>query len=127
MRSRGIRYSACSVLWREGVELKTLFDFAAVDLRMQEFRSAQVIPGTDGRQRAVIGHVALQRSDGNVTLLDGSIIGAVLGVRSEVLFTDPEVRLAARIDMFGNHGASILNSLPRYLDAFDLSLRNIHV
>src|SRR2546421_123082 len=75
----------------------------------------------------MVGHVALQRRDGNVAVFDRAIIGAVFGVGSEVLFANPEVRLAPRIDVFSDHRAGVLNSLASNLDAFDLSERNVDV
>ena len=75
----------------------------------------------------MVRHVALQWRHGNVALLDRLIVRAVSRVLIEILFANPEVRLAARIDVFGDHRPRILNSLPRDAHAFDFALREIDI
>jgi hypothetical protein len=75
----------------------------------------------------MIRHVTLQRRDGDIALIDGVVVGAGRGAVVEILFADPEVRLAARIDVFADHRTRILDSLPRDANAFDFFSRNVDV
>src|ERR1051326_3705866 len=69
----------------------------------------------------MIRHIALQRCCGNVAIFDRAIISSVFCVGTKVLLSDPEIRLASRIDMLGDNRARILNPLPRDLDTLDLT------
>src|SRR6185295_7352259 len=68
----------------------------------------------------MVCHVALQWSDRDKALIDGVVIGAGCGVVVEVFLADPEIRLPAGIDMFTDHRTSILDSLSRDANAFNL-------
>ena len=97
MRSRGIRNSAARVLCREGVELKSFEGYPS--LGIQEFRRRQVIPGAYLRQCSMIGHVALQRCNGHVTVFNRAVIGTVFRIGTKVLLANPKIGLASRIDV----------------------------
>src|SRR5260221_11396843 len=75
----------------------------------------------------MIRHVAAQRGDRDIPLFYCSIVGAVFRIRAEILFADPEVRLTAGIDVFGDNGPGILDPLAGYFDALDHSQRIIHI
>src|ERR1700752_1112407 len=45
----------------------------------------------------------------------------------EVLFTDPKISFAARINVFADNGSGVLDSLSRYLHSLDCSGRNVDV
>src|SRR5438270_11320839 len=91
------------------------------------FAGTDVVPGFDGGQRTVIRHVAFERRDGDVTMLDGVIVSAFGGVPGKVFFADPVIRLAARVNVFADDGARIFESLPRDANAFDLAFRDVDV
>src|SRR4051812_6194206 len=69
---------------------------------------ADVVPGLDGGQRAVVCHVAPERRDGDVAVLYGLVVCAVGRVPGEVLLADPVVGLAARVYVLADDGASVL-------------------
>src|SRR2546421_12649334 len=75
----------------------------------------------------MIGHVALQRRYRNIAILDRAIISSVLCVGTKVLLSDPEIWLAARIDVLSDNRACVLNSLTRDLDALDLAQWHVDV
>src|SRR5712691_1089134 len=75
----------------------------------------------------MIRHVASQRSDRNIAILNRTVVGTVFGIFPEVLLANPKVRLAARIDVFGNHRPGVLDSLARNPDALDLSEWDVDV
>src|ERR1041384_7648103 len=75
----------------------------------------------------MISHVALQRRYRNVAIFDRAIISSVLGVGTKVLLSDPEIRLASRIDMLSDNRTRVLDSLTRDLDAFDLAQWHVDV
>src|SRR6185503_7479704 len=75
----------------------------------------------------MVRHITLQWSDRDKALIDGIVIGAGCGVVVEVFLADPEIRLPARIDMFTDHWTSILDSLSRDTNAFNLFSRNIDI
>src|SRR6185437_12650049 len=75
----------------------------------------------------MVCHVTLQWSDRDKALIDGVVISAGGGVVVEVFFTDPEIRLPARIDVFTDHWTGVLDSLSRDADSFDLFSRNIDI
>src|SRR6185369_11124710 len=112
MRSRGIRNSAARVLCRDGVELKSFEGYPS--LGIQEFRRRQVVPGAYLRQGSMIGHVALQRGNGHVPVLDGAVIGAVCRIGTKVLLANPKIGFASRVDVFGDYGSRVLDTLPRH-------------
>src|ERR1041385_6876308 len=75
----------------------------------------------------MIGHVALQRCYRNIAVFDRAIIRSVLCVGTKVLLSDPELWLAARIDVLSDNRARVLNSLTRDLDALDFAQRHVDV
>src|SRR5205807_2012790 len=75
----------------------------------------------------MIGHVALQRRYRNIAIFDRAIISSVLCVRTKVLLSDPEIWLAARIDVLCDNRARVLDSLTRDLDALDLAYWHVDV
>src|SRR5882672_7797657 len=75
----------------------------------------------------MIRHVTSQRRNRDITILDRSIVRTVFRVRTEILFTNPKIRLAPRIDMLGNHRPRILDALAGYLHSLDLPQGNVHV
>src|SRR5215213_1768006 len=94
---------------------------------LKYFGVFQIIPAIKRGQRVMVSHVAAKRRHGHITRGDGVVISTLNRIRIEILFADPEVRLAARVDVFGNYRPRILDSLPRHLYAFDLARRDIDV
>src|SRR5207249_8860053 len=81
---------------------------------LQDLGGSNVVPRVDARQCLVICHVALEWRNGNEALLDRVVVGAAGRIRIEILFANPEIRLAARIDMLGNDRSRVLDALTRY-------------
>src|SRR5947209_7715072 len=75
----------------------------------------------------MIGHVALQRRYRNIAIFDRAIISSVLCVGTKVLLSDPEIRLAARIDVLSDNRARVLNSLTGDLDSLDFAWWHVDV
>src|SRR5882724_1281318 len=75
----------------------------------------------------MVRHVTSQRSYGHISQLNRVVVCAICGIRIEILFTDPKVRLATWINVFGNHRSRVLNALSGNFNAFDLARRNIDV
>src|ERR1044071_5684898 len=75
----------------------------------------------------MIGHVALQRRYRNVAIFDRAIISSILGIGTKVLLSDPEIRLASRIDVLSDNRARGLDSLTRDLDALDFAQRHVNI
>src|SRR6267143_1286072 len=94
---------------------------------MKQFGVIQIVPRFDRGKGVMIGHVALQRCNRDVTLFDGIVVRAISGVSVEVLFTDPEIGFAARIDVLANYWSRILDSLPGNFNALNIASREVDV
>ena len=75
----------------------------------------------------MVRHIAAEWRHRNVPLCNSVIISALNRISIEVLFTNPEVRFAARVNVFSDYGSSVLDSLPRYFNAFDLAGRQVDI
>src|SRR5689334_16731846 len=88
---------------------------------------AHSVPLVYGVERAVVRHVAAQRSDGDAARLDGRVVRPVLARRAEVLFADPVVSLAARVYVLRDNRARVLDALTRDAHARGLSHGDVYV
>src|SRR5678816_944819 len=78
-------------------------------LTFQQLCRVQIVPGFNRGERLMISHVATQRCDGDEPLFNSVVVCAVSGAFVEILFPDPKVCFATRIDVFTDHGTSILD------------------
>src|SRR2546423_8876777 len=115
------------LLKTENCKLKTVFIHLPLSLTVQHFACAYVVPSIQRGERLVIRHVAAQRCDGDIALLYGAVIRAVLRARIEILFADPEIWFAARVYMLCNYRTRVFDTLPCNAHSFNFAGRNIYV
>src|ERR1051325_9411016 len=75
----------------------------------------------------MVCQVAAHGRDRHVSLVDGFEVGAPFSAKSAANFTDPVIRLAARIDQFADNEPGLFESLLGYLDPLWLADRYINV
>ena len=81
-------------------------------------------------ERLVVGHVDLQRRNGNIAFVHGHAVGAVVFGEAEIVAADPIVFLAARVDALDDILAVMALALAGEAPAFDsllLKRRNVDV
>src|SRR5687768_1832639 len=96
-------------------------------LTLEQLRGVDIVPGVESHQCLMISHVAAQRCHGDAALFDRLIVSAFSRALLEILFTDPEIRLTSRVNMFTDHRARILDSLPRHAYTLNLAARKVDV